>query len=171
METGRIAQYNGWQNNDAQQTVDLYVTGVNAYRVDKESPLRYLRGKLAPLLVATLIIWLSALVVWVAVDEVFVSGAGALLALLATVTIWSLWALNEYGINVDGTPQEKVKHVTESDDDARLGLLLTLLTPDERDALRSRLVDDLGVDGESVSLADLLAQQEANSTYSDNATP
>jgi hypothetical protein len=47
-------------------------------------------------------------------------------------------------------------------EDARLGLLISLLTPDQRDALTARLADELDADGEAVSLADLLAEQEAS---------
>ena len=81
------------------------------------------------------------------------------------MTIWSLWALDEYGISVDGTPHEKAKRVISGDEDARFGLLLSLLTPDERDALKSRLAEELNAEGEIVSLADLLAEQASNDNY------
>jgi hypothetical protein len=118
-------------------------------------------AKLRTLLIATCIVWLSVALTWVAIDIAFVRGVAAILALISTTTIWSLWALNEYGISVDGLPHEqgKVKRVAGSDEDTRLGLLLALLTPDERDALKSRITQELNAEGEVVSLADLLEEQ------------
>ncbi|NLE44873.1 MAG: hypothetical protein GX620_09145 [Chloroflexi bacterium] len=112
------------------------------------------------LVVATVIIWLSVVVVGQIDGTEFVQGAAAILAIISTMTIWSLWALDAYGISVDGTPREKVKHDAGMEEDPRLSLLLSLLTPDERDALRSRLAGELEADGESLPLADLLAEQE-----------
>ena len=125
--------------------------------------------KLGTLLVATCVIWLS---VWLSVvvlggvdGGAIVRAAAIILALISTMTIWSMWALNEYGINVDGTPREKAKGDAGSDEDPRLALLLSLFTPDERDALRSRLVDELEADGEAVSLVDLLAEQDQDDKH------
>lgn len=112
------------------------------------------------LVVATVIIWLSVVVVGQIDGTAFVQGAAAILAIISTMTIWSLWALDAYGISVDGTPREKVKRDAGTEEDPRLSLLLSLLTPDERDALRSRLAGELEADGESLPLADLLAEQE-----------
>ncbi len=112
------------------------------------------------LVVATVIIWLSVVVVGQIDGTEFVQGAAAILAIISTMTIWSLWALDAYGISVDGTPREKVKRDAGSEEDPRLSLLLSLLTPDERDALRSRLAGELEADGESLPLADLLSEQE-----------
>jgi hypothetical protein len=128
-------------------------------------------GKLRSLLIATCIVWLSVALTWVAIDIEFVRGVAVILALISTTTIWSMWALNEYGISVDGTPheQEKPKRVTGGDEDARLGLLLSLLTPDERDALKSRITQGLNAEGEVVSLADLLADQAPNDLYEHKA--
>lgn len=116
--------------------------------------------KLGSLLVATCIVWFSVLAVGVIDHNEFVRGAAIILALISTVTIWTMWALDQYGINMDGTPREKAKRDVGSDEDPRLALLLSLFTPDEREALRSRLVDELNADGEAVSLADLLGDQE-----------
>jgi hypothetical protein len=126
-------------------------------------------AKLRSLLIATCVVWLSVGLMWVATDIEFVRGAAAILALISTMTIWTLWALDEYGISVDGTPREKPKRVTGSDEDARLGLLLSLLTPDERDALKSRITEGLNAEGEVVSLADLLAEQASNDLYEHKA--
>lgn len=54
--------------------------------------------------------------------------------------------------------EEKAKRGGQ--DDARMELLLRLLDRDEREALKQRLIDDLEADGEALSLAELLAEQE-----------
>jgi hypothetical protein len=125
-------------------------------------------GKLRTLLIATGVIWLSAVLAWESNDIEIVHAAAAILALISTMTIWSMWAMNEYGISMDGTQHEKPKRDTASGENARLGLLLSLLTPGERDALRARLVEESDADGEVVSLADLLAEQEPNDMYAEH---
>lgn len=117
------------------------------------------------LLVATVIIWLSVVVVGQIDGTQFVQGAAAIFAIIATMTLWSMWALDAYGISVDGLPREKAKRDSVTEEDPRLSLLLSLLTPDERDALRSRLVGELEADGESLPLADLLAEQKQGDRY------
>ena len=124
-----------------------------------------LYGKVRTLLIATGVVWLSALLMWQVTDVKVVQAAAAILALISTTTIWSMWALNEYGISVDGTPQEKPKRAAGGDEDARLGLLLSLLTPDERDSLRARIVKEMDAEGEVVPLADLLAEQSPNDAH------
>ena len=126
--------------------------------------------KLGSLLVATCIVWFSVLAVAVIDHNEFVRGAAIILALISTVTIWTMWALDQYGISMDGTPREKAKRDVGSDEDPRLALLLSLFTPDERDALRSRLVDELNADGEAVSLADLLAEQEQDGSHTQRSS-
>jgi len=121
--------------------------------------------RLGSLLVATCIVWLSAVAAGMIIDSEFVRGAAIILALISTVTIWTMWALDQYGISMDGTPREKAKRDAGSHEDPRLALLLSLFTPDERDALRSRLVDELSSDGEAVSLVDLLAEQEQDGSH------
>jgi hypothetical protein len=121
--------------------------------------------KLSTLLITTCVIWLSVVAVGRVDDGEFVRAVAVLLALISTMTIWSMWALNEYGISLDNTPREKAKRDADSGEDPRLALLLSLFTPDERDALRSRLVDDLQADGEAVSLVDLLAEQEQDDRH------
>lgn len=120
------------------------------------------------LLLATVIVWISVAVIGNISSSEFVNGAAAILALIATLTIWTLWALDYYGISVDGTGQttrqsvalEKTKRESALPDDDRVALLLSLLTPDERDAVRARLVDDMSADGEIVALTDVLAEQQ-----------
>lgn len=132
-------------------------------------PLRDLFEGSGPLLVATAIIWLSTAVVALIGLHAFVSSAAVILALLSTITIWSLWAMDRLGIELDdGSPREKSKRSV--DEDARLSLLLAVLTPDERSAVRARLAEQLEGDGESLSLADLLADQEADESQTGHAS-
>ena len=57
--------------------------------------------------------------------------------------------------------REKAKHIpAHSAEDARLSLLLALMTPDERDELKARLVDEIGFDEDVLPLANLLARQQ-----------
>jgi hypothetical protein len=128
-----------------------------------------LLAKSRTLLIATGVVWLSVALMWAATDITFIRGTAAILALISTTTIWSLWALDEYGISVDGTPREKPKRDAGSDEDARLGLLLALLTPDERDALKSRITEGMNAEGEVVSLAELLEEQEPHDLYEHKA--
>jgi len=112
--------------------------------------------KMGILLLTTGVIWLSVGAVSLFNGNEFVRAVATLLALVATLTVWTLWALNEYGIGTEVTPGEKAKRAADGGEDPRLALLLSLFTPDERDTLRARLTNDLEAEGESVSLADLL---------------
>lgn len=119
--------------------------------------------KFGALVIATSVAWMSVLLVAVIVNVDLVVGAAALIAVVATVSIWSLWGLDTYGLSVDGTSREQAKPKREpAEEDARLALLLSLLTPDERDAIQTRLMEGLSSDGEAVSLADLLADQKSD---------
>ena len=121
--------------------------------------------KLATLIAATVIVWLFVGLV-VLLDVHVIANVGAIIiGMLAAMTMWSMWALDQIGISVSDSPHEAQiappeKAKRETSEDARLSLLLSLLSPDERDALKTRLVDELEGDGEMVSLADLLADQE-----------
>ncbi len=58
--------------------------------------------------------------------------------------------------------QKKAKRgMPDASQDARLALLLALLSEEERESIKTRLLDDLAADGEALSLAELLAAQEA----------
>lgn len=116
--------------------------------------------KVGSLLIATFIVWFTVLAVRFIDAGAVANTAAVIVALISTMTIWTMWALDEYGISMDGQPREKTKRETNSAEDPRLALLLSLFTPDERSALRSRLANELNEEGESVSLADLLAGQD-----------
>lgn len=116
-----------------------------------------------PVFAATVVGWLCVAVVVLLNIGAFVTGAAVILALITTMTIWTMWALDQYGL-MDDSPsheREKAKRDDAGSGDARAALLLSLLTPDEREALKSRLADELSADGEAVSLADLLDDQES----------
>jgi hypothetical protein len=74
-----------------------------------------------------------------------------------SATLWLVWALS-YDRKAP-TAAEKSKRHTGSED-ARLALLLELMDDDERETLKQRLADDLSADGETISLAQLLAAQK-----------
>ncbi len=118
--------------------------------------------KMIPLLAATVIGWLCVTVIALLNIHVFVSGGAMIMALFFTMVMWTMWALDQYGIDVDGTSHktEKPKREDAVGEDARTALLLALLTPDERDALKMRLADELRGDGETITLADLLDDQD-----------
>jgi hypothetical protein len=114
----------------------------------------------------------GAAIIWFAAVMVRVAGASSgmqdfifMLAFLGTLAIGIVAGLEE--INRHASAQsatlpaaEKAKREAPAQD-ARLALLLELLSPAERDALKQRLLDELSADGEAVPLADLLAEQDA----------
>ncbi len=59
-------------------------------------------------------------------------------------------------------PREKAKRQTGSDEDedARLSLLIALMSENERQAIQQQLTGELDSDGEALSLADLIAAQD-----------
>jgi hypothetical protein len=131
--------------------------------------------RMIPLVVATVVGWLCVAVVALLNLHAFVTGAAAIVAIIATVSIWSMWALDQYGISVDGTPHEREYEKNKRDDagsssDARVALLLALLTPDEREGLKTRLADELRSDGEAVTLAELLAAPEADAAHTERSS-
>ena len=82
----------------------------------------------------------------------------ALAAFGLTAVLWLIWALTDYSQRASSASEKSKRHA--GSEDARLALLLELMGEDERQALRQRLMDDLGGDGESTSLAQLLAAQK-----------
>jgi len=120
--------------------------------------------------VASLAIWFCVGMVDVATSSSGATNAAAVLAFLCTMSIWLVWGLAQIDqLHMGGSQsseQEKAKRSPADNGDARVALLLSLLDDDERQALKQRLVDDLGADGEAVPLADLLAEQEENSRQS-----
>ncbi len=123
------------------------------------------KEKLEGVALASGIMWAMVLAIAVIVNISTVTTVVAIFAALVTFALLAMWAVDAFDIDPEGKKYEGVAEKAKRDDDiggdARLATLLALLTPDERDALRDRLVDDLSGDGESVSLADLLADDEA----------
>ncbi|MBI5958160.1 MAG: hypothetical protein HY866_05475 [Chloroflexi bacterium] len=108
--------------------------------------------------IATVVMWGGALVSSV------VMGADGAISILAGMTalggsaaLWIVWALSALDSKPAEESQEKAKR--SAPEDTRLALLLQLMSEDERQALKQRLADELGSDGENVSLAELLAVQ------------
>jgi hypothetical protein len=118
----------------------------------------YMISRYVLVLVSTLFIWLTAIgVAVISADHTYTNGAVAL-AFLSTVTLWLVAGLK---LIDEKLPPAREKAKRDAGDDARLALLLDLMDEDERQALKQRLMDDLGGDGESISLAQLLdAEQE-----------
>jgi type VI protein secretion system component VasK len=116
-------------------------------------------------LVATFFIWVAVALVQVVADS---SGLGTdtlmIIAVLTafglTVTLWLVWALTDYGEKAQPA-REKNKRSTGHD--TRLALLLELMDEDDREALKQQLMDEIGGDGEAISLADLLDTGEKRS--------
>jgi hypothetical protein len=120
-------------------------------------------GSLGVNLVATFFIWLAAGMVDVVTGE---SGAARdaimIITILAafggTAALWLIWALTDYSQHTSPASEKSKRHA--GNEDARLALLLELMGEDERQALKQRLTDELSDDGESISLAQLLAAQK-----------
>jgi hypothetical protein len=116
--------------------------------------------KLGLVLALTIMLWMGVGLVDAAVGP----GSGitdfaALIAFTSMVTLW-LMATLPYLREPTQPANEKSKR------DSRLALLLELMTHEERDTLRQRLLDDLRADdGEITSLADLIAAQDAHDTH------
>jgi hypothetical protein len=109
---------------------------------------------------ASFMIWLGVGMVDAATGAGTIRDIAVLVSFLSTLSLWLVWGLDQLGDD-DEQPAEKAKR--SGGEDARLALLLHLLDDDERQALKERLLDDLGADGEALPLADLLAAQEQDS--------
>jgi len=89
-----------------------------------------------------------------------ITSIAVLAAFGSTLSLWLVWGLNTIE-QQKLVAQEQSKAKRSGGDDARLALLLALLTDEERRALKQRLLDDLAADGEAVSLADLLDESQS----------
>jgi hypothetical protein len=112
--------------------------------------------------VATAGIWFGVAMADVVTGSIEIRNFAAILAFLSTMAVWIVLGLEQVGKTTVPTSTEKVKRESGGvSEDPRVALLMSLLTPDERATLKSRLADELSGDGEAVSLADLLAEQES----------
>lgn len=112
--------------------------------------------------VATIMLWLSVFAIRLISGEVDgVTTFGIIVAIGTTAVIWMVWAFSVQEEDKKD-PTEKAKRSAASDE-GRMSLLLELLDDNERQALKQRLINDMGTDGEMVSLADLLGAQENSS--------
>jgi hypothetical protein len=110
-------------------------------------------------------VFMSSLFIWFSVVMVKVIGGDSgllnfaeVMAILGTLALWLTIGFIEMSGNAPVSEQEKAKRQSSSPD-ARLALLVQLLGEEERQAVKQKLIDDLGADGEAVSLADLLKDQ------------
>lgn len=109
-------------------------------------------------------IWLSVVAVRIVGDSAKLTSFAVMLAFLGTLAIWIVMGLAQ-AENVNKPGQEKTKR-DSANGDARLALLLSLLGEDERQSIKQRLMDGLGADGETVSLAELLAAENEQQRHS-----
>ena len=114
----------------------------------------------ALLIIALVSIWGGVLIVSSVTSDPGYVGPSALLAMMATIGIGVVFALVELGVIRVPEQQhaEKAKRVRGDEAEARLAVLLSLMTPEERSALTARLAGEMEGDGEIVSLGDLLAE-------------
>jgi len=112
------------------------------------------------LLVVTILIWVGMGMVEALTNSQLITSIAVLAAFGSTLSLWLVWGLNTIE-QQKLVAQEQSKAKRSGGDDARLALLLALLTDEERRALKQRLLDDLAADGEAVSLADLLDESQS----------
>ncbi len=111
--------------------------------------------QIGALLAATILIWDGMGMVDALANSQVVTSIAVLAAFGSTLSLWLVWGLNTIE-QQKLIAQEQGKAKRGEGDDARLALLLALLTDEERRALKQRLLDDLAADGEAVPLAALL---------------
>lgn len=114
------------------------------------------------LILSTLALFFLAALVSVATDSSAIQNVALLVAFLSALSFWLVFALDyqkNYSRPTQTQPQEKAKRGVDSED-AKLALLLSMLSAEERANLKTRLIDDLTADGEALTLAELLAAQE-----------
>ncbi len=112
--------------------------------------------------IATLFFWLAAALAAQAAGESndFVNAIAILAALGCTIALWMVWAFSalDQSRQLPEQSAEKAKRSVSQDD--RVALLMGLMTETEREAVKQRLLDGFQTDGESIPLAELLAEQE-----------
>ncbi|MBN1563989.1 MAG: hypothetical protein JXA10_09120 [Anaerolineae bacterium] len=125
--------------------------------------------KLIMLCISTLALWvIVGLVAATGIEELLI--AVVILGFLGSMALWIVFGLEQIGIITPETTQPaKAKRDAANGEDARLALMLSLMTPDERDELKTRLADELRDDGEAIPLADLLAEQDNSDTRTNRA--
>lgn len=116
--------------------------------------------KIAPILIATLVTWMTiGLVVAVTEPGAFVRDAVLVIAVLTTAVMWASWgATANAGSQPAAVESEKAKR--RAGNDPNVALLLELLSDDERAEIRERLLDRVQADGETTSLAELVGDQD-----------
>jgi len=117
-------------------------------------------GKLGMVLLATILIWGATFGVWTMLGDTAITQLAALTSFGATVALWLVLGLSTIDQKPPPTADAAEKAKRGAAEDARLALLLQLMDDDERRAIKRRLVDDLGGDGELIPLADLLADEQ-----------
>lgn len=118
-------------------------------------------GKFGIATLSTLLIWFGMFMVRLLDDGSDITRLALLVSFGATVALWLVLGLEAIGQKPQERPQAWQKTKRGADDDARLALLLQMLDEDERQALRYRLMDQIGGDGEVVSLAALLGEDSS----------
>jgi len=125
---------------------------------------------IAILATSVVMIWMSAAIVAIATQNSTVESGAAILAFLSTLSLGLVIALNSIDERHNAElrklerPREKAKRESAPAEDARLALLLSLQSEEERTSLKHHLINDLTVDGETLSLAELLAAQDAENS-------
>ena len=102
--------------------------------------------------------WFSVAMVEVITGNPQITSAAAILSMLGTLAICLVFALTQITAITEKEPSEKAKRADGSGEaEARLAVLLSLMTPDERATITARLAGEMEGDGEIVSIGDLLA--------------
>lgn len=112
------------------------------------------------MLVATLVIWMGVSMMNVVTASSGMTKFAALLAFLTTIALWLVWGLSGLAPKQQAAKEKSKRNSAE---DARLALLLELMDEEDRQALKQRLMDEIGGDGEVLSLSDLLDAEKKHS--------
>ena len=131
--------------------------------------MRYVLQRYVLLIINSLGIWGS---VWLASEITgsasFITGFAAFIAVLGVAHMWVDASKESLSHMPDQQRTKKAKRtggdLATGETDARLAVLLSLMTPEERATFTARMMDEMEGDGEIVSLSDLLesaAEREA----------